>query len=436
MCRWRALPPVYLIAFGAWVVALVVSFVQSFAGWDHRSDRWELVGTGAHFAAGALVVAGSFELSRRLAGRARQALRLASWLSLTFIFASTLVRWIATFARGDHLESIRVIYDVWGYVGTGLAVVAAVAFAVAAWSRRGLAIAGLVLVLLSNVARLMSGKLLVWLGWNVAGGFYRLYSLESLIDLVGMLVLVLAIASAAGAMSPEPARATRGLSRVAGALYWRVIALCIATGLTVLYVVGSPHGAESAEHMVKFGVFSGALVALLSQAWLSIGIIDAASAAVTELAAWPLAIAAALALWCTGVANVQLPELYATLYGKYGSFGGETAQALVTALPLVSTASLAIVAATIGAFATRRALEDLRVHASGKGVAFVVLMLAGIAITAWLIPKAETLSSFVMMSLCMFGAMLAAMVLMARLCKLAAAAVEAQPGLPTAKIVS
>jgi hypothetical protein len=429
----RKLPPVYPIAFATWLVSLVVTFVQSFQGFEHRSDRMGLVGIGAHFAANALLVAGAFELSRRLAGRARQALRVVGWLSLAFILAAMVVRWTATFLRGEH--SLVTFYEVWGYVAAGFEVAAGIALAVAAWKRQSLAIGGLVTCVLAIAASRMAGQLGHWLDWG-QGGFYRVYALANLVNVAGTIALVLGAASTAAAAPPEPSLATRGFSRMAGALYMRVVAMCVGTGLTVLFVVGSSHGDSAVESFLKLAVFSGAVIALLSQAWLSIGVIDAASAAVGELAQWSLGIAAALALWCTGVMNFQLPEMYATLYGSHGSFGGEMAQALATALPLVATVSLAIVAATIGAFATRRSLEELRVHASGKGGGFVLLTLVGIAITGWGIPKAESLSSFVVMSLCAIGAMLAASVLMARLCKLAAHAVDSEPGLPTAKLVS
>jgi hypothetical protein len=429
----RKLPPVYPIAFATWLVSLVVTFVQSFQGFEQRSDRMGLVGIGAHFAGNALLVAGAFELSRRVAGRARQALRVAGWVSLAFILAAMVMRWTAAFLRGEH--SLSTFYEVWGNIAAALEVATVIALAVAAWSQRSLAIGGLAVCVVAIAANRIAGPLSNWLDWG-RGGFYRVYALASLVDLAGTSALVLGAARTAAAVSPEPPRATRGLSRVAGALYMRVVAMCVGTGLTVLFVVGMSHRGDSVESFLKLGVFSGAAVALLSQAWLSIGVIDAASAAVGELAPWSLGIAAALALWCTGVMNFQLPEMYATLYGKYGSFGGDMAQALATALPLVATVSLAIVAATIGAFATRRSLEELRVHASGKGIGFVVLTLVGIAITGWGIPKAESLSSFVVMSLGAIGAMLAASLLMARLCKLAASAVDSEPGLPTAKIVS
>jgi hypothetical protein len=121
-----------------------------------------------------------------------------------------------------------------------------------------------------------------------------------------------------------------------------------------------------------------------------------------------LLLAGLLALWSAGIANMQLPQMYTVLYGgeDYGHYGAEMME-LAAVVPLVAAAALAVLAATIGAFANKRSLEDLRVHASGKGVGFVALMLASVGITTWLLPKAGSISGFVTMSLCAIVAMLA-----------------------------
>ena len=63
-------------------------------------------------------------------------------------------------------------------------------------------------------------------------------------------------------------------------------------------------------------------------------------------------------------------------------------------------------------------------------------MLSSVAIQQWMLPNAKSLGSFAGMTLLAAGAGLYATILMAKLCTLAADAVDREPGLPTAKLVN
>jgi hypothetical protein len=156
---------------------------------------------------------------------------------------------------------------------------------------------------------------------------------------------------------------------------------------------------------------------------------------------WPLVASAAGTLWCLGVGIYQLPYTYRLLYGDHESysFSGsdtqEVLQALSVAVPLVALGAIAVIATAIGGFAARRGLDQLRAEAQGKGAAFVLLMLVNVAIQAWLLPSADSLGSFVTMTLGAATAALWATVQMARLCTLASDSLHAEPPLPKATLV-
>jgi hypothetical protein len=132
--------------------------------------------------------------------------------------------------------------------------------------------------------------------------------------------------------------------------------------------------------------------------------------------------------------------MFRMLYGNRDSYayGGDTPeilQALTIAGPLVAIGAIAVIATSIGGFAARRGLDQLRAEAQGKGAAFVGLMLANVALQSWLLPKADSLGSFVGMTFASAAFALWATVQMARLCTLAADSLHAEPPLPKATLV-
>jgi hypothetical protein len=110
----------------------------------------------------------------------------------------------------------------------------------------------------------------------------------------------------------------------------------------------------------------------------------------------------------------------------------EFIETLSLALPLVSSASVAVLALAVHRYARARSLAELAATATSKGATFVGLILMSLAIQTVVIPDARTIESFVLMTLVAAGAGLAANVAMARLCEQAATAIEDQGALPEA----
>jgi hypothetical protein len=119
-----------------------------------------------------------------------------------------------------------------------------------------------------------------------------------------------------------------------------------------------------------------------------------------------------------------------------GSEGIEYVEALGLTVPLVAIGGVALAAIAIGGLAARIGNDQLRALAQSRGAAFVILSLTSAAITMWGVPKARFESSAIMMVLVATGAMLVALVMIARLFNDAADELESEPGLPPAAVVS
>jgi hypothetical protein len=431
---WRALPPLFVLSIVTSIAGMLMYLVSEIA---EPGEKWitkiMLTGTGLHFASAALAAAGVYELARRSAGRARLALVAATWAFVAGAVMALSWDWIFTLWQPGVDSSFEKLYSVLRWTSFSFASVAAIALALAAWVRPPLAIAGLVLAIAGDPPP----PVFEWV--TKAFDFSRssYYKFETVMQLLvtGGIVL-LAITAARGSAAVDVRRATTGLRRIGGALKLRVVAALVGSGLMILLMLGS-NGGEGAIGMLKLALMSAAVLNAIAQIMMSTGAMAATSAELADLPRWALAVASGLSLWCTGVMLVQVPHIYSMLYGRDHSMYGEKsfADALSLALPLAVTAAVAIVAGTIGAFASRRGDSHLGTQASGKGVGFVGLMLASIAITSWILPEAKSESGLMMMMLCAAAAGLWGTVLASQLCHLGADAIEAEPGLPSAKIV-
>jgi FtsH-binding integral membrane protein len=128
------------------------------------------------------------------------------------------------------------------------------------------------------------------------------------------------------------------------------------------------------------------------------------------------------------------------LYGSHDPWGGtsfeqKVVQALTVAVALVFLGAIAIVATAISGFAARRGLDQLRAEAQGKSAAFVVLMLVALALQAWLIPTADSTSTFGVTTVAAMAALLVATAQMARLCTHTADLLHTEPPLPKATVL-
>jgi len=425
---WRALPPVLVMA-----IVLQVAAAAYYAVWrlaepgEHWFARAMLTSRGIHFAIDLMAIVGVFELARRSTGRTRAALT-GAWIAFAVgSVVSISFDWVFTLWAPGIDSSFDKVWLALSYVGYGIDMVAAICLAVAVLPKLPIAIGGFVLLAIGHPPPIVYG----WIGDGRAASLTFNIGAE-LAFAVGFALLAITCASAG---TTESRRAVAGLRQVGGALKLRVAAALCGTGLLLL-VMMSHSGGDGALGVVKLAMMSAAVLNFVAQMMMSFGAMNGASAELPDLPRWAMAVAAALALWAAGVMAAQLPHLYEVLYGhEHDSWGGNYAEALATALPLVVTAAVGIVAGAIGALAARRGDEQLRTHASGKGVGFVALMLASIGITAWVLPDAKSEGGLIGIMFCAAGCGLWAMILGARLCSLGADAIDAEPGLPAAKIV-
>lgn len=430
---WRSLPPILIVALALDACASLAGVAWSRFGHELTSEiKWGLAIRGIYFAIAVLTIGGYLELARRRTGWAARGLRIAAALVAIDTLLWIFVAWYYTLH--PPIDGPGWFESVWKYAALALRVLPAIALAIAAWDRKVLAIAGVALVVGVDAAHYWLASLVKWLD---AGdkGYMTLISAIALVDTAALVLL--AIGAARGEAAAEPRRAATGLQRAASSLTLRLVASLAGSGLGLLVGLMG-HGGDHAEGLVKLGVFGGLLVNVIADVVFATGAIEASRAAMPDLARWPLALAAAAVAWCAGALLEKAPDLYQVLYGHHDAFYGsakDTFALFSAAVPLVETLGMGAVAAVIGAFAGRRSLSELSTHASGKGVGFVALMLASVGIAQWIVPEAKSEGGLMMMLLCILAAVIYALVLMMRLCKLGAEAVEAEPSLPAAKLV-
>jgi len=431
----KKLPPTLVLALAIEVVSIFVFGLRHlFVSPDGYSIAASLASTGMAVATYALGVSGFLEMAWRSTGRTSLGLRVAA---VGFLLGlADIVLWAAFSYFQPHWspETIGRIQQ-WSWFAINLVPVLGLVIATFDRNRRA-AVIGLVVLLIADPLPPLARPMFGWFGdsWRAMIG------LENGLRLVEVIVLfVLVRLVAEGEPARDPHAATAGLRRIASALWLRVIAAVSVASLTLMLMLGSP--GEGAVGIVKLAMLAGAVINAISVMMMAQGAVAASRRAVADLPRTPLAIGAAAAAWCAGVAFAQLPYTFRLLYGDHDDYSfdshgtQEYVQALALAMPLVATGAIAAVAAAIGGFAGRRGLEQLRTEAQGKGASFVGLMLASIAVQVWLLPKADSLGSFALMTIVAAGCALGATVQMARLCALAADSLHTEPPLPTAKVI-
>jgi hypothetical protein len=431
----KKLPPTLLVALAIEVVSILVFGIREMlASPESWSISINLASTGLAVTTYVLGIAGFLELAGRTTGRTRAGLQLA--VAGFGLGLANMVFWHVFVYLQPHWDPATIgRVQQWGWFAVNLVPVLGVVLA--SWDRdRRAAVLGLVALLIADPLPPLAQPLYGWIGhsWKAMVG------LENGLRLVEVIVLfVLACKVAQGEPARAPDTASEGLRTIASALWLRVIAAVSVAGLTMMLMLGAP--GEGSFGILKLAMLAGAAINAISMLMMTRGALAASSGGVADLPRTPLAIAAAGAVWCLGVALYQLPYLYRMLYGNHDdySFGSHDTQGYVQALaltaPLVATGAFAVVAIAISGFAARRGLEQLRAEAQGKGAGFVGLMLASVGIQAWLLPKADGLGTFAAMTVGAALCALSSTVMMARLCALAADSLHAEPGLPPAKVV-
>lgn len=434
----RALPPALLLGFAIWFVMIAVRATF----WMTMDEPWaairfNLVGDGTAFACEILGILGSFELARRLGGRAALGITIAGWafagvLAVDCVYAS----FQFMEKMWEHETLLKTIE--YAYYAAWLAVPVGVCIALLE-KKRELGIFIVIVTVLTWPPPLLADKIYSWLPHGESR-----YAIDGALRAVRfgfLLAGFAAVARGAAAAVADRVAAASGLRLAAKSQWLRLIAIA-AVPLITLMVIGSKGGKGSLE-MLKLAMITTFVVNIISFAQFGVGALRTARGSVAELGRWPFVLAGAASVWAAGVVIGQLPWVYKALY-KPDSFAFGSSEltrymeALSVAMPVVVVAGMTLTAVAISGLAAKRGNEELRGHAQSKGAGFVTLTLVNLAMAQWMIPKAmrgDSLSSFVMLSLLALGCAIAAIVMIAKLLGLGADELDREAGLPTATVV-
>jgi hypothetical protein len=244
----------------------------------------------------------------------------------------------------------------------------------------------------------------------------------------------LAINAARGETPARPELASAGLRSAARGLWTRVIAAVVVVLFTIMFMLG--RGNEVG--FLRFLTIGQAVVSIIALVVLGLGALRAARAGIRDLDGWTLTLSGAAALWGAGVSLQQFPYLYNALYKPDMSdqYSTQYLQSLSLALPLVVTLGVGLLATALAGFAARRGNDALRIDAQGKGIGYIALTVIAIALQSWMVPKSHSLGELALLTLLAAVGALVATVMMAKLLAHGAHAIEAEPGLPPANLVS
>jgi hypothetical protein len=423
---WRALPPPLLLGLGLTVLEIVVMTSYDLVV-RHGAPPWlPLAELGGSAVTSTLCAFGVVELADlhvpRTVGRAGLWLAAFGWIAtlvLAFLWFAS-VRNLAAWTNGDRWAAAQ--QHAW-YAVTWLPIVG---LALAAWmcGRRALALVGLGVALVGHPPPFALH--------GIKLGYQSAVVLDAGFALVRVAVIaVLARALAAGPATPDPARVIRGLGRAAAALWLRVLAVAVSTGVALLAATRAARGGGFA--MPNVALVAGAAINAVALCWFAISVLGAARG--TTAARYRLVIAGALSMWCASATFAQFLCLYAWRHGGVGRTTEELAVQLPLAIPVVAVVGLALVASEIVAVAQRCGARKLYDEAFSRQVGIVVAMLAGAAIQGWIIPTTEALGIAAMLSVLAVGCTLIGLFMAARLCGSAAAVLAAEPALPSARVV-
>ena len=428
---WRNTPPILLTAFAldlVFTAAHVVSRLVQSGERDYLAvDRWDMASTGMWAAFVVMFCIGMFDLASRLTGGAAIAARVASLAYGAMFATSTLLNVLSVLELLPHGEMIWKV-EQYTYWGLGTCVAIALAFAASKRSRAA-AVVGFALSMVARMPGFLGEPLFQALDLGPRATEI-VYTVLGILHTIAYLVLV--IAATDGVEVPRRELATRGFGLAASSLTLRVIAAAAGVVLVVMAVSSRGEGGAS---LIRFGMIGGLLVNLISFAMFGLGALRAARSALDGIARYTAAVAGAASLWCAGVMLEQLPQFYQVLYHQgHGSSGAERLQALSIAQPLVATLAGALLAAVISGFARARNDEPLTTRAGAAGVGYVLLMLASVGVTSFLLETARSQGMLLGMMLLAAGCGLAAQVMLAKVCRSASASIDVDPGLPGARI--
>jgi len=376
--------------------------------------RYALFRAGLIYAAKCFAVYGAVELAGLLHARAALGAKLAA-LGWTVTIVLGFVEVIVGVA-GAFREPVAVTMQ-WVWWAGMLAV--GVGLAIAASRRPALAIAGVVLWLLAERPPIFDN----WM-WKQLSAHYdaRVIVITAQRVLEAALMIVLASVAVGdvpdGFVVRDPQRIRWGHTKIANALWLRVIAIS-ALPVVTLAIIGS-HNSASGKAL-GYAIVVGGAINSLSFLGIGLGALDAARANHPDLQRTPFYLGAAGSLWCAGVTLYQLPDLHEMLFGDHSGFLAErtadAASAFAILLPLVASGAIVMWTVGVAGLAVRRERLDLSERAHRTGMWFVILWVANLGVTQWLLPEARSDSSALLLLLLALACGLAAIINAARLAR-------------------
>jgi hypothetical protein len=423
----RTVPRSAVIAFGAWGVWMIARLVWMMAAKDHFTPAPLLTSEGIAFAAEILVLLYALEMVSRGGPNARFFKIAAAAMAVVVAVGLVMVAMMFTnpFA---HLW----IFDAYEYV------------AIAAWMVFAAALVPAGVPEYRSVAYI--AVLVAFIGWlppvlrapiddaldRGSNTYFAVYFASRALRFAALGWL--AINAARGETPARPELASAGLRSAARGLWTRVIAAVVVVLFTIMFMLG--RGNEVG--FLRFLTIGQAVVSIIALVVLGLGALRAARAGIRDLDGWTLTLSGAAALWGAGVSLQQFPYLYNALYKPDMSdqYSTQYLQSLSLALPLVVTLGVGLLATALAGFAARRGNDALRIDAQGKGIGYIALTVIAIALQSWMVPKSHSLGELALLTLLAAVGALVATVMMAKLLAHGAHAIEAEPGLPPANLVS
>ncbi|HUJ61645.1 MAG TPA: hypothetical protein VLX92_24240 [Kofleriaceae bacterium] len=416
--RERQVPAAVWLWFACGIAAIAMQELWVFA--RGSGVAYELALAGFYTASDVLAAFGIAELAARATGGPRIGLTIA-WSCFAASAALGALEAVVFALWQPHSD---LVFAITSYLWWALGLAMAVSLFIGNRAR-GIAVVFLVFAIVTEPPPIVQALI-------------RDDKLDVLLPAIHMAMLfVLAHGAACGPIAVEPARAAAGLRRIAGGLKLRVVAAVVLTGLTLLVIAMQ---SESGEDVLKLALVSAAAINCAAQLAVALGALGAARRAPLALSRWSLALGAAATLFALGVMWRQLIAIYQITYrdGSLDSWDLEHAHAAVESLPvvigLVGVAGVTAAGNAILQFASRTGQSQLVEQATARMVAFVILMLVSIGAQVYALPRAESVTGAIAVTLIAAVCGLVAMVMMARLFAVAAEAVDG-PSLPSAKIV-
>ncbi|NVB83215.1 MAG: hypothetical protein HOV81_32885 [Kofleriaceae bacterium] len=428
---FRAVPPALVIALAGWFGFLGFRLAYILGKSEMWSPRLGLAGDGVSMACYTLALLGTLELARRSAGQLSKGAKIAA-VGFALGLALEIVTTLMNFDL--HIWEKKWLRDGFQYAYWLAGVLSVGGLAWAIWKEnRVLAIVGLVVAVFIDPPP--------FLGDALFGGvkdFKLALSIDGALRIVRVTVMsILAIAASRGITPMDRPAGAEGLRLAARGMWLRVLVACSIVLLSLM-AMGARGGGEGLFKMLRFMMMAGACATTIAFAMFGVGVARTAKASIADLPRYPLVLSAAASLWCCGVELSKLPYIYRMLY-KSGDYGGyrdnDYMLAFTLAEPFVAIVAVALVAIAIGKFASERTTIALQSEAQGKGIGIVFMMLASLAIQNWMIPKAQSQGSVMMLMMLAAVAGLIAVVMIAKLCAGGAEEIEREPGLPIASVI-